>query len=192
MRRVGGYNIDALVPGGSNHPGGGCPNLAHLLAGSEGTLAFSTRVHLGLHRVPKHKVLVSVISRPFTAHGIDATYREAQPAAVELVDRNMMDLARDIPMFRPTIEKFVQGEPDSLLLVEFAGDELERQLAKLKELGALMSDLGYPNAVVEATTRADQSEFWNVRKSGLNIMMSMKGDGKPISSLRIAPYRSKT
>ena len=103
------------------------------------------------------------------------------PTAVELVDRNMMDLARDIPMFSPTIEKFVQGEPDSLLLVEFAGDDLEPQLAKLKELGALMGDLGYPNAVVEATTGTDQSEFWNVRKSGLNIMMSMKGDGKPIS-----------
>ena len=57
MRRVGGYNIDALVPGTSNHPGGGQPNLAHLLVGSEGTLAFSTQVHLGLHRLPKHKVL---------------------------------------------------------------------------------------------------------------------------------------
>ena len=182
MRRVGGYNIDALVPGGSNHPGGGCPNLAHLLVGSEGTLAFSTRVHLGLHRVPKHKVL-GICHFPTFYSAMESTQHivKLSPAAVELVDRNMMDLARDIPMFRPTIEKFVQGEPDSLLLVEFAGDELERQLAKLKELGALMSDLGYPNAVVEATTGADQSEFWNVRKSGLNIMMSMKGDGKPIS-----------
>ena len=75
----------------------------------------------------------------------------------------------------------MRGAPDSLLLVEFAGDEHEPQLAKLKDLNTLMSDLGYPDAVVEAATGADQSEFWNVRKSGLNIMMSMKGDGKPIS-----------
>jgi FAD/FMN-containing dehydrogenase/Fe-S oxidoreductase len=182
MRRVGGYNIDALVPGASNHPGGGQPNLAHLLVGSEGTLAFSTRVHLGLHRQPKHKVL-GICHFPTFYGAMESTQHivKLDPAAVELVDRNMMDLARDIDMFRPTIEKFVQGEPDSLLLVEFAGDELEPQLAKLRDLNTLMSDLGYPNAVVEATTGPDQSEFWNVRKSGLNIMMSMKGDGKPIS-----------
>ena len=182
MRRVGGYNIDALVPGASNRPGGSNPNLAHLLVGSEGTLAFSTQVHLGLHRLPKHKVL-GICHFPTFYGAMESTQHivKLDPAAVELVDRNMMDLARDIPMFRPTIEKFVRGAPDSLLLVEFAGDELEPQLAKLKELNALMSDLGYPDAVVEATTGADQSEFWNVRKSGLNIMMSMKGDGKPIS-----------
>ena len=182
MRRVGGYNIDALVPGASNHPGGGQPNLAHLLVGSEGTLAFSTRVHLGLHRQPKHKVL-GICHFPTFYGAMESTQHIVKlgPAAVELVDRNMMELARDIEMFRPTIEKFVQGEPDSLLLVEFAGDELEPQLAKLRDLNTLMGDLGYPNAVVEATTGPDQSEFWNVRKSGLNIMMSMKGDGKPIS-----------
>ncbi|MBT5497487.1 MAG: FAD-binding protein [Alphaproteobacteria bacterium] len=182
MRRVGGYNIDALVPGASNHPGGGQPNLAHLLVGSEGTLAFSTRVHLGLHRQPKHKVL-GICHFPTFYGAMESTQHivKLHPAAVELVDRNMMDLARDIDMFRPTIEKFVQGEPDSLLLVEFAGDELEPQLAKLRDLNTLMGDLGYPNAVVDATTGPDQSEFWNVRKSGLNIMMSMKGDGKPIS-----------
>ena len=47
------------------------------------------------------------------------------PAAVEVVDRTLLDLARDIPMFRPTLETFVRGEPDALLLVEFAGDEPE-------------------------------------------------------------------
>jgi Fe-S oxidoreductase len=103
------------------------------------------------------------------------------PTVVELVDRTMMDLARDIPIFRPTIERFVQGEPDALLLVEFAGDSEEEQLVKLQQLDELMGDMGFPNAVVKATTGADQREFWEIRKSGLNIMMSMKGDGKPIS-----------
>ena len=182
MRRVGGYNIDALVPGASNRPGGGHPNLAHLLVGSEGTLAFSTRVHLDLHRLPKHKVL-GICHFPTFYGAMEMTQHivKLNPTAVELVDRNMMDLARNIPMFRSTIEKFVRGEPDSLLLVEFAGAELNPQLSKLKELNTLMSDLGYQDAIVEATTGAEQSEFWNVRKSGLNIMMSMKGDGKPIS-----------
>jgi len=182
MRRVGGYNIDALAPGLSNRPGGGAVNLSHLLVGSEGTLAFSTAIELGLHRLPKHKVL-GICHFPSFYQAMESTQHivRLDPVAVELVDRTMMDLARGIPLFRPTIEKFVQGEPEALLLVEFAGDDEGEQLAKLKRLGELLGDLGFPNAVVEVTGPADQREFWEVRKSGLNIMMSMKGDGKPIS-----------
>ena len=182
MRRVGGYNIDALVPGASNRPGGGRPNLAHLLVGSEGTLGFSTRIELGLHKLPTHKVL-GICHFPSFYAAMAATQHTVKlgPTAVELIDRTMMDLARDIPLFRPTIEKFVQGEPNSLLLVEFAGEDGHEQLQKLRQLGELMGDLGFPNAVVEAIEPADQREFWEVRKSGLNIMMSMKGDGKPVS-----------
>jgi len=182
MRRVGGYNIDALVPGLSNRPGAVNGNLAHLLVGSEGTLAFSTKIHLKLHRLPKHKVL-GICHFPTFYKAMETTQHivKLDPTAVELVDRTMMDLARDIPMFRPTIERFVRGAPDALLLVEFAGDDQDEPLRKLRQLGELLGDLGFPNAVVEATSAADQREFWEVRKSGLNIMMSMKGDGKPIS-----------
>ena len=93
----------------------------------------------------------------------------------------MMDLALGIPIFRPTIEKFVKGMPDSLLLVEFAGESEANNTEKLDRLDQLMGDIGFPDAVVRATNSADQKEFWEVRKSGLNIMMSMKGDGKPVS-----------
>src|SRR5689334_24513044 len=51
QRRVGGYNLDALVP--RNAPN----NLAHLLVGSEGTLAFTTRVELKLWPLIRNKVL---------------------------------------------------------------------------------------------------------------------------------------
>jgi FAD/FMN-containing dehydrogenase len=100
---------------------------------------------------------------------------------VELVDRTMIDLSREIPMFRATVDGFVQGEPDALLLVEFAGDDRNEQLGKLKQLVELMADLGLPGAVVEALEPNFQTAVWEVRKAGLNIMMSMKGDGKPVS-----------
>src|SRR3546814_3219659 len=93
----------------------------------------------------------------------------------------MIALARDIPIFRRTIDKAVRGEPDALLLVEFAGDDKDEQIRRLKRLVELMGDLGFPGAVVEAVDPAFQRDVWEVRKSGLNIMMSMKGDGKPIS-----------
>ena len=182
MRRVGGYNIDALIPRASNRPGGATPNLSHLLVGSEGTLGFSTKIKLGLHRQPAHKVL-GICHFPTFYKAMESTQHivKLHPSAVELVDRTMMDLALGIPIFRPTIEKFVKGMPDSLLLVEFAGESQDEQREKLHRLDQLMGDLGFPDAVVQATTSADQKEFWEVRKSGLNIMMSMKGDGKPVS-----------
>lgn len=179
QRRVGGYNIDALTPRGSNAP----PiNLAHLLVGSEGTLAFSRRIELQLHPIPKHKVLgICHFPNFYQAMASTKPIVALRPDAVELVDRTMIELARNIPMFCPTIERFVRGEHEALLLVEFAGDMLEPQLKRLEELVELMGDLGFPDAVVEAIDPAFQREIWEVRKSGLNIMMSMKGDGKPVS-----------
>jgi Fe-S oxidoreductase len=103
------------------------------------------------------------------------------PSAVELVDRTMIDLSREIPMFRATVDRFVRGEPDALLLVEFAGDNRDQQLSKLRQLVELMADLGFSDAVVEALDAEFQAAVWEVRKSGLNIMMSMKGEGKPVS-----------
>ena len=104
-----------------------------------------------------------------------------EPAAVELVDRTMIELARDNPAFRPVIEQSLIGEPEAILLVEFAGDERDDQLRDLRRLVELMGDLGLPGSVVEITDAGPQKALWEVRKAGLNIMMSMKGDGKPVS-----------
>jgi Fe-S oxidoreductase len=103
------------------------------------------------------------------------------PSAVELVDRTMIDLARGNPVFRPVIERALLGEPDAILLVEFSGDAAEPTLARLRDLVALMGDLGLPGSVVEMTDAAAQKALWDTRKAGLNLMMSMKGDGKPVS-----------
>jgi len=175
QRRVGGYNIDALVNGGH-------PNLAHLLVGSEGTLAFSTRIHLKLQPIPPHKVL-GICHFPTFYQAMDTTRHivELEPSAVELVDRTMIELSRDIAMFRPTVEKFVKGKPDAVLLVEFAGEDQAEQRRRLRRLVELMGSLGFADAVVEALDPAFQRAIWDVRKAGLNIMMSMKGDGKPVS-----------
>ena len=175
LRRVGGYNIDELVD-----PGTG--NLGRLLVGSEGTLAFFTRLQLDLQPIPTHKVL-GVCHFPTFHQAMDSTQHivKLDPSAVELVDRTMIELSREIPMFRATVDGFVRGRPDALLLVEFAGEDHAEQLAKLAQLGELMADLGFADAVVEVQDVAFQSAVWEVRKAGLNIMMSMKGDGKPVS-----------
>ncbi|WP_342593888.1 FAD-linked oxidase C-terminal domain-containing protein [Salinicola lusitanus] len=183
LRRVGGYNLDLLdcrnpIP----YDAEGRANFAHLLIGSEGTLAFTRRLTLKLSPLPVHKVL-GVVNFPTFYQAMDMTQHivELGPAAVELVDRTMIELALENPAFRPTVEKSLIGRPDALLLVEFAGESLDSQLRQLKALETLMGDLGLPGSVVGLESGAEQAALWNVRKAGLNIMMSMKGDGKPVS-----------
>ncbi|WP_119420505.1 FAD-binding and (Fe-S)-binding domain-containing protein [Desertibaculum subflavum] len=174
LRRVGGYNLETVRPEGHN--------LAHLLVGSEGTLAFSRQLHLKLAPLPKHRTL-GVCHFPTFYQAMDLTRHIVTlgPTAVELVDRTMIELARGNPAFAGTVAKFLKGEPDAILLVEFAGEDPAEQLGKLKDLVVLLGDLGLPGGVVEVTDATLQRDIWEVRKAGLNIMMSMKGDGKPVS-----------
>ncbi|MEM7239688.1 MAG: FAD-binding oxidoreductase, partial [Pseudomonadota bacterium] len=173
-RNVGGYNLDALT--------GGRPNMATLLVGSEGTLAFSERITLKLSPLPGQKVL-GICHFPTFYAAMDATQHivTLDPAAVELFDRNIIDLARDIAIFRPVLEEFMRGEPQALLIVEFAEEEMDENLRRLRRLDELMADLGFRDAVVDAIDPAFQSRVLEVRKQGLNIMMSMKDAAKPIS-----------
>ena len=182
LRRVGGYNIDSIDDAGHN--------MAQLLVGSEGTLAFFNEIELELQPLPVHRVL-GICHFP-SFYGAMAATRQIValgPSAVELVDRTMIGLSRDIPMFRATLDRFVVGEPAALLLTEFSGDDPAENLRGLKVLGELMGDLGLPGAVVEATEPAFQQAVWEVRAQGLNIMMSMKGDGKPVSFLEDCAVR---
>ncbi len=175
LRRVGGYNLDRV----SQSPKF---NMAHLLVGSEGTLAYSRRIHLNLSPLPKHKTL-GVCHFPTFYQSMEAPQHivKLKPTAVELVDRTMIGLARENPAFRATVNQCVKGDPDAILLVEFAGDDRDEQVRRLKQLVELMGDRGLPGSVVEVIDPALQRDFWEVRKAGLNIMMSMKGDGKPVS-----------
>jgi FAD/FMN-containing dehydrogenase/Fe-S oxidoreductase len=178
LRRVGGYNIDALTPAARS---AGRDNLARLLVGSEGTLAFSAAIELTLHPIKPRKALgICQFSTFRKAMEASRHIVALEPEAVELVDRTMIDLGRGIPIYRSTIDQMLLGEPDSLLIVEFHGHEDGVLLAKLAELEALMGDLGHPG-VVRAIDPAFQADIASVREAGLNIMMSMKGDGKPVS-----------
>jgi len=183
LRRVGGYNLDLFdCQNPRPYDPDGQINLAHLLVGSEGTLGVTRRIKLRLSPLPRHKVL-GVVNFPTFYQSMDLTQHivKLDPTAVELVDRTMIELSLENPAFRPVIEKALIGQPDALLLVEFAGEdegELRRQLDGLSEL---MADLGLPGSVVSMIEGAEQTALWNVRKAGLNIMMSMKGDGKPVS-----------
>ncbi len=184
QRRVGGYNLDALVPGRNDI------NLAHILVGSEGTLAFSTKIELKLSPLLGRRALGACHFGSF-----HEAMKAAQhivtlgPIAVELIDRTMLGLAAEIDMFKPTVAAFLRGDPAAILFVEFAEDDWDENLRRLKRLGELLGDLGIAfdhsgatwGGVVEVLDPKLQAGISEVRTAGLNIMMSMKEAGKPIS-----------
>ena len=184
QRRVGGYNLDALVPRNAAN------NMAHLLVGSEGTLAFTTQVELKLWPVIRNKVL-GVCHFGSFYEAMDAAQHlvKLRPIAVELVDRTMLALGREIAMFQPIIGTAIRGDPDAVLIVEFAEEDQAENIGRLEQLGELMGDLGFGwnnpqrkwGGVVEITDPALQTGIAEFRAAGLNVMMSMKQEGKPVS-----------
>jgi FAD/FMN-containing dehydrogenase/Fe-S oxidoreductase len=184
QRRVGGYNLDALLPGRNDL------NLAHILVGSEGTLAFSTRIELKLSPVLGRRAVGACHFGSFSA-AMDAVQHivKLAPIAVELVDRTMLSLARQIAMFQPTINAFVRGDPEAILLVEFAEPETGENFRRVLRLNELLGDLGFGwdkpggkwGGVIEVLDATLQGAINEMRTAGLNIMMSMKEEGKPVS-----------
>ena len=184
QRRVGGYNLDALAPGRND------VNLAHILVGSEGTLGFSTRIELKLSPLLGRRAVGACHFGSFQS-AMEAAQHivKLAPIAVELIDRTMLGLARDIAMFQPTINAVVRGDPEAILFVEFGEDDPKENFRRLLRLSELMSDLGYAwgntgarwGGVIEVMDAALQTAINEVRAAGLNVMMSMKDEGKPVS-----------
>jgi FAD/FMN-containing dehydrogenase/Fe-S oxidoreductase len=187
LRRVAGYNLDIFHNQNEKpYTGDGSVNLAHLLVGSEGTLGLTKSLKLQLSELPRAKVL-GVVNFPTFYKAMDSAQHivklgsDGTLTAVELVDRTMIELSLQNPAFASTVRSALIGSPDAVLLVEFAGADRTALLRKLAELEQLMGDLGLPGSVVLMPEEGPQKALWEVRKAGLNIMMSLKGDGKPVS-----------
>ena len=174
MRRVAGYNLDRISPDGAE--------IVRLLVGSEGTLVFFTELELQLVPLPSRTVL-GVCGFPDLESALKSvpSIVELDPSAVELVDGTLLDLAREIPSMRAAVREFVHGDPRSLLLVEFSGSNGEDVFADLHRLEELMGDLGHPHALTRAEDDDFQRRIWDVRKTAMSVVMSMKGDRKPVS-----------
>jgi FAD/FMN-containing dehydrogenase/Fe-S oxidoreductase len=195
LRRVAGYNLDIFRNQNERpYTADGSVNLSHLLIGSEGTLALTRSLTLRLSELPRAKVL-GVVNFPTFYQAMDSAQHivklgqgmaVGQLSAVELVDRTMIELSLQNPAFAPTIRTALSphingGMPEAVLLVELSGPSKGDIAQKIKDLVELMGDLGLPGSVVEMVDDAPQKNLWEVRKAGLNIMMSLRGDGKPVS-----------
>src|SRR5215813_7640399 len=184
QRRVGGYNLDALVPGRNDL------NLSHILVGSEGTLAFSNRIELKLSPLLGKRAVGAVHFGSFRyAMEVAQHIVTLGPIAVELIDLTMLGLAREIEMFQPTVDMFLRGDPEAILFVEFGEEDQGENFRRLLRLSELIQSLGLAwdkrggqwGGVVEVLDPKPQAAIAEMRAAGLNVMMSMKEQGKPIS-----------
>ncbi len=181
-RRCGGYNLDRFVEGASfRWPRDGRFNLAKLISGSEGTLAVITEVKLNLVPTPRHKGLAVVpFDRLYDALASVPAILETEPAAVELLDHLGLTLAREVPAYARLLQGFLPGDPYCVLLVEYYGESPQEVAAKVEGLKAHLARRRIGGEVVPVLEPARQQDVWTVRKVGLGLLMSIKGDHKPI------------
>ena len=164
-------------------------NLCKLLAGSEGTLAFITEIKLSLDPLPPVGKMVvcahcDTLEKSYQANLVALKHN---PAAVELIDGKILDLARANPGVS-RLMSVVQGSPAALLVTELYGDDLDKRAAALE---ADLQDQGLAYACTRAYG-AEVGKVWELRKAGLGVLGGMKGDARPVGVIEdtaVAPER---
>ena len=179
-RRNTGYAIDLLLET-DPFTGNGVPfNLSKLLAGSEGTLAFSTEIKLNLVPLPpKQKALICVHCHT-VAEALEGNLvaLKFNPGAVELMDKAIMDCTKDNITQRKN-RFFIEGDPGAILIIEFARETKEEILVLARELENEMRNAGY-GYHFPVIFPPDLKKVWDLRKAGLGVLSNYPGDRKPV------------
>jgi Fe-S oxidoreductase len=170
---VAGYNLNHVVEDGKT-------NIAKLVVGSEGTLAVTTEATLNIVPLPKVRRLVLVHFSELRA-GLEAVpdMLKSGPTAIELIDRMMMDLARNKVEYS-RLMNVIEGNPAIVLIVEYSGTTEAELDAGVKKLQQILNRLKHHDPVKVVADPAGQANIWFVRKVGLGILMSVKGDIQPL------------
>ena len=192
QRRNTGYALDLLLDSEIYTESTNKLNICKLIAGSEGTLGIITEVKLNLSPLPpKEKAVICIhlsqLEDAFEANLIALKYK---PTAVELMDKNILDLTKD-NLEQSRNRQFVDGNPAAILIIELAENCREDIEAKYKTIVSDMQQNGYgyhyPIIWGNETTKV-----WNLRKAGLGVLSNMKGDAKPVSVIEdtaVSPHR---
>lgn len=179
FRNAAGYNLNKLADTS-------IPNLSLIMAGSEGTLGVITEATLNLVPIPKIKrlALVHFNTRKAALQAVP-TLLESEPAAIEFIDKTLLDLTRGRLEFGHLLT-FVQGDPQALLAVEYNADTHSALDHGIQRLNLKLNQLHHNEPVVIINDPAGQDKVWYVRKLGLGILMSMRDDTKPASFIEDA------
>ncbi len=176
MRRVSGYNLDEPLNSDDGNPF----NMARVVVGSEGTFCVVTDAKVNLVPVPPKKGL-AVLHFQDMVRACEATWEilKHKPNTIELIGRMILDRCRESLGFSRLLAP-IEGEPDALLVVEFSGESDTEVLDKIEKLRDDMARKGLAYACVQLTDSRDQANVWALRAAGLGLLMSTRGDSKPL------------
>lgn len=180
-RRNNGYALDILAQMQPYNKNGKDFNFAKLLAGSEGTLAFTSEMKLNLVELPpKEKALLCIhfskLEEAFNANLIGLKFN---PSAIELMDKTIMDMTKQSIGLKPN-RFFINGEPEAILIIELWSDskqEIEKRASDIEKAMKAKS-YGYHFPLIWG---ADIALVWSLRTAGLGVLSNLPGDAKPVS-----------
>lgn len=171
-RRATGYSLNEMLKDEMNP--------AKLLASSEGTLATTLGVTINLVPTPKRTALALLqFDDLVESMAATSTILETDPSAIELMDRMLIELTRQQPLYASHLA-FVQGNPEALITVEYYGDTDEELRVQIDHLQSHLRANGIRNEIQRVMDPGQQAQIWAVRKAGLGLLMSVRGDAKPI------------
>ena len=173
QRRVSGYNLDFLR---DNKP----VNLSNMIVGSEGTLGTITAAKVKLEPIPTN-IGLAIVHFKDLFESMEATVMilDHGPSAVELVDKMILDRSKSsLGLSRQTT--FIEGDPEAILLVEFFGENMKEVESKIDNMNQALQKRNLSYACSKALRPEEQRSAWAIRSAGLGLLMSVKGDSKPL------------
>jgi len=180
-RRNTGYALDLLLDSDVFSESKKKFSFCKLLAGSEGTLTFSTEITLQLIELPpKQKALIvphfSKLEHAFYANLIALKYK---PGAVELMDKSILDLTKQSKGLKKN-RFFIEGEPEAVLMIEFARENREEIIKIAENMENEMKNAGY-GYHFPVIWGDDIKKVWDLRRAGLGVLSNLPGDARPVS-----------
>ena len=187
LRRVGGYNLDEFVDPSKPF------NLSKIVVGSEGTLALVTTAKIALVPLPAAKAVLTIeFVELLDALAATPLVLRHRPSAVEVMDRFILDHARESAALDALRRSILVTEPGALLCVEMYGDAADDLTPRLDALERDLAASGFQCRWRRFVAPAEQARVWSLRESALGLSMAMKGDAKSLSFVEdtaVAPDR---
>ena len=182
-RRNTGYAVDVLLNQQPFTQSGTPFNVAKLLAGSEGTLAFTTSITLALSPLPPKNAVMLAVHFNSIQQAMEAVVpvMDHHLYTCELMDKIILDCTKDHPGYKKN-RFFLEGDPKAILLLELRGDTLEILKNELRALQETIINSGLSYAAIplwgEEIVLANE-----LRNAGLGLLGNIVGDSKAVACI---------
>ncbi|SDL12405.1 FAD/FMN-containing dehydrogenase [Salinimicrobium catena] len=182
-RRNTGYAVDSLIDTEIFSESNKKINIADLLCGSEGTLAFTTEITLQLDPLPAENAVMIAAHFDSVEKCLQAVVPAMQHSlfTCEMMDKVILDCTKNSIKYREN-RFFIEGDPAAILMLELrAGDETEL-LDRTAELIKTLTDSGLAYAL--PVLRNDTIDLaLELRKAGLGLLGNIVGDKKAVACI---------